>query len=192
MDIFLKVSYFILPLVLAGVTNMLFVKLPVLNFLNTPLDNEKLYKDGKRIFGKNKTWKGFIGMIVFSSLYMGLFKLTYLHFSWAQKLSLIDYSTFNGWLMGALWGLGYVVFELPNSFIKRRMDIAPGKQANGFKGALFTFIDQCDSVIGCIIFSLFFYRPTFSEMVILFSIGTGMHYLINIILYFVGLKKQMG
>jgi len=33
-------------------------------------------------------------------------------------------------LVGFALGFAYVLFELPNSFIKRRLDIAPGKQAN--------------------------------------------------------------
>ena len=39
---------------------------------------------------------------------------------------------YNG-IMGLLLGFAYAVFELPNSFIKRRVGITPGKTAEGFK-----------------------------------------------------------
>ena len=39
---------------------------------------------------------------------------------------------YNG-IMGLSLGFVYAVFELPNSFIKRRVGITPGKTAEGFK-----------------------------------------------------------
>ena len=36
-------------------------------------------------------------------------------------------------LIGALLGLFYALFELPNSFLKRRLDIKPGKTIKGKK-----------------------------------------------------------
>jgi hypothetical protein len=39
-------------------------------------------------------------------------------------------------LYGASLGLVYILAELPNSFIKRRLDIAPGKNATGIKGII--------------------------------------------------------
>ena len=44
-------------------------------------------------------------------------------------------------------GFGYALFELPNSFIKRRLGIQPGESPKRFK-ALFILMDQLDSGIG--------------------------------------------
>jgi hypothetical protein len=38
--------------------------------------------------------------------------------------------------------------ELPNSFIKRQLGIAPGNAGNGFVGVLFYILDQIDMLIG--------------------------------------------
>jgi len=38
--------------------------------------------------------------------------------------------------------------ELPNSFIKRRLEIAPGSHSRGWKGAVFHVVDQIDVVAG--------------------------------------------
>ena len=47
-----------------------------------------------------------------------------------------------------LLGTGYVVGELPNSFFKRELDVAPGGAAKGWLGPVFWVIDQVDSLIG--------------------------------------------
>jgi len=55
-----------------------------------------------------------------------------------------------------------------------------------------TFFDQSDSVIGCLIAMNFFYKASLKEFVFLFVLATGIHYFVNIMLYFSGLKKQAG
>ena len=50
--------------ILAGVLNMIWCKLNILKKCNKPMDFNKNFIDGKRIFGDNKTWKGFIGYII--------------------------------------------------------------------------------------------------------------------------------
>ncbi len=190
-----QVFYTLLPVVMAGICNMILVKLPVLGFLKTPMDNEAVCADGKRLFGANKTWKGFWGMVFFTGFWMWVFGTLDNTFSWAQGLSLIDYHHFSAvqeLFYGFLWGLGYVLFELPNSYVKRRIDIPPGENRTGFTGHLFKFIDQADSVLGCMIFMLFFYIPTPLEAAALFVAGVIIHYLINILLFLVGLKNQAG
>jgi CDP-diglyceride synthetase len=191
-----KLVYFILPLMLGGIFNMVFMKLPVLSSLKKPIDGGKILWDGERLFGDNKSWKGFLGMILITSLFMGLFGFFFRNFEWAREVSLVDYSRFsfpfNEFFYGGVWGLGYVLAELPNSFVKRRIRIAPGTQISGLKGIIFTIIDQSDSVIGCMIFMLPFFIPTPLEALVIFCIGTGFHYIVNILLYLVGLKNQAG
>lgn len=171
---------------------MIFMKIPILLFLKKPMDNGKILKDGKRLFGDNKTWKGFLGMIIFSSLFLELQWILYVNFNFAKKISLIDFKNINPLLCGAFWGLGYVLAELPNSFIKRRMNVPPGKNVSGIRGKIHTFFDQSDSVIGCLIFMEFFYKASFRELFILFIFATSIHYIVNIGLYLSGLKKQAG
>ena len=51
-------------------------------------------------------------------------------------------------LLGLLVGAGAMLAELPNSFLKRRMGIAPGAQAGGIRGVAFHVLDQIDVVFG--------------------------------------------
>ncbi len=193
MDDVLRIILFIVPVVYAGICNMIFVKLPLLNFLFHPIDNRMLLRDGKRLFGDNKTWKGFTGMIVFSVFWITCSTSVYI-IAGLQPYLLVPIEKLSPLYMipffGSLIGIGYVVFELPNSFFKRRIDIPPGKNVPSFIGYFFTFVDQCDSVVGIMVFISFVHILDIKEYILLFLIGTGIHYIINILLYFVGLKKQ--
>ncbi len=194
MSSFGRVLYTLLPVVLAGICNMVFVKSSLLDDLKIPMDAGVVCSDGKRLLGANKTWKGFLGMIVLTGFWVWFFGILGRTFSLGHGFNLVkfgDFSQGEGWLYGAVWGLGYVLFELPNSYIKRRIDIPPGTNKPGMVGILFTFIDQADSVLGCMIFMLVFYVPTPMDAVAFFILGVMVHYAVNILLFLVGLKRQM-
>lgn len=192
----LQLAFFLLPVVLGGICNMIYVKLPWVRRRNTPIDRGLLLRDGKRLFGDHKTWHGFFGMVLFTSFWMAFFVLLANCSDWAYQLAVVDYRLWifplEALFFGALWGFGYVLFELPNSFIKRRIGIAPGKNADGWVGGLFLFLDQADSVVGCIVLMLTFYRPRWQTLLTIFVMGVGVHYVVNVLLYIVGLKKQAG
>ena len=52
-----------IPVIIGGVFNMLFVKIKALSFLKVPVDGGKSL-NGKRIFGDSKSLLGFIGMML--------------------------------------------------------------------------------------------------------------------------------
>ncbi|MDJ0721277.1 MAG: CDP-archaeol synthase [Desulfobacterales bacterium] len=188
-----KIFYLILPVILAGITNMIFIKVPILNTFKIPIDNGILLSDGKRIFGDHKTWKGFFGMIVFTSFWFVFFMVLAKGSKFCANLSLIPYKQFSfiqGMIAGALWGFGYVLFELPNSYIKRRINIQPGKTGKGFIGILFSFFDQADSVLGCLAMLLIFYFPSTQDIIAIFALSVIVHYIMNIVLYLLKLKSQ--
>ena len=113
-----------------------------------------------------------------------------------RNLSIINYQDIggfqNGWLLGAFLGFGYILAELPNSFIKRRIDIAPGTNKEGLIGKVFLVIDQLDSAFGCAVAFVFIIPMTFLDILVLTIVGGIFHYVFAVLLYFVGLKKQMG
>lgn len=182
-------------LVCAGSTNMVFVK-SIRRATLRPIDGGSVLRDGKRLFGDNKTWQGFFGMIAATALWMAVAAWLVTHFANIQHLSLVSFEAFapplNAWLFGALLGLAYVVAELPNSFLKRRIGIPPGKNASGARGFFFLVLDQADSVIGCVIVLLFVSGITWLDALLLVLLGSIAHYLTNLGLYVVRLKRQAG
>ncbi len=180
--------------IFAGILNMIWCKLNILKKLKVPMDFGKKFIDGKRIFGGNKTWKGFLGYLLLNTicsvlfgLIFNLFNLNNLNYFYINHSNTFFYNVY----IGVLLGLGYSLFELPNSFLKRRLDIEPGKNTNGFKRIFFIFLDQADSVFGCCLVVSFFYNMTIGFYLMYVLLGALTHIILNMLLYFMRLRKNM-
>ena len=173
---------------------MICCKLPILKKFQVPIDFKKNFIDGKRIFGDNKTWKGLIGYLILNTittvlwgLICDLTNINHLNYFYINNENLILFNI----LIGLLLGLGYSLFELPNSFIKRRLDIKPGKTISEFKKVLFIFLDQADSVFGCCLVVWLFFNLGIKLYLIYVLVGALTHIIFNMLLYFLKLRKNM-
>lgn len=190
----LKMYITLLVPIIAGIINSIFCKTKVMNKLKVPMDFNKKFIDNKRILGDNKTWKGFLGYIIFNIIISIIFsfiwkitKLEYLNFFYEYHDNTIIYNL----LIGFLLGFFYALFELPNSFIKRRLNIKEGKTTKGIKKIFFIVLDQADSVFGVALIVWMFYPLGIKYYLLYIAIGTITHLLINILLYFLKLRKNM-
>lgn len=184
----------LMPPILAGILNMIWCKSRILNKLAIPIDFNKNFIDGKRIFGDNKTWKGLFGYIVLNiltaciwGLICSMAKIEGFNFLYINHENTIVYNI----IVGILLGLAYAICELPNSFIKRRIGIIPGKTSEGAKKYFFVVLDQADSVIGCVLVVSLIYKISLAMFVGYVLLGTITHIVINIMLYFMKLRKNM-
>ncbi|MGO8992260.1 MAG: CDP-archaeol synthase [Polyangiaceae bacterium] len=167
-----------LPLVVAGVIHMLAVRRDWLPSLKRPVS--------ERLFGPNKTVRGFVvmplgtvaGVYVARALEPFVAAGVDVHVRDAPPIAL-----------GLVVGLGYMIAELPNSLMKRRLGIAPGELPERNR-ALFAFIDQADSVIGCAIGYELFVSLPLAVLGILVVLGPTVHLVVNVALYMVGLRKR--
>lgn len=182
------------PVIIAGIITSLWCSVKVLEKTRVPIDGGKCLKDGRRIFGDNKTWKGFIGYLVFNTICSVIWgfvcaaaKLEGLDFFYVYHENTILFNA----LVGLLLGLGYALFELPNSFLKRRIDITPGKTTSGGKKWFFVFLDQADSIFGCALVVWQFYDLGIWVYLLYVLVGAGTHILLNVLLYLAGLRKNM-
>ena len=179
MSMILSLYLTLMPVILAGVANMIFCKSSLLDSVNQPIDAGRLLGDGRRLFGANKTWKGFWGMVVWGLLAQLVWAYFLAHQPDLEKLHLI-YAHYPNKLatnfpLGILLGLAYVVFELPNSYLKRRLDILPGKTARDAWKYPFILLDQIDSLIG-ILLVLHLYIPLdWAQVIGLLLVGTLTH-----------------
>ena len=180
--------------IISGIVNSIFCKTKYLKFLNKPIDFGKNFTDKKRIFGDHKTWKGLFGYIIlniiFSLIFGYIWNITYLvkyNFFYINHENTLLFNI----LIGFLLGLGYSLFELPNSFIKRRLDIKPGKTIKGFKKIFFIIFDQADSVFGVALVVWLFYPIGIWIYLFYILLGTVTHLLVNMLLYFLHLRKNM-
>lgn len=114
---------------------------PVLAGGGPKMDFGKNFIDGKRIFGDNKTFRGFffgwlIGGLVAAADAV-VFNNTYLFYN-LSVLTVI--------LFCILTPLGALVGDLMGAFVKRRMGIKPG--------GLLPVVDQIDFVVGAVAFAI--------------------------------------
>lgn len=195
MEVIIFMFITLMPAILAGIATMIWCKLPILKFLNKPIDGGKYLRDGKRIFGDNKTWKGLCGYIVINILFFLLWGFLSQRSEYLQlhNYFYIDYKNTPSYnlLLGVLSGLGYSLFELPNSFLKRRLDIRPGKTISGGWKVFFVFLDQADSVFGCALVVWLFYDIGLLTYIEFILVGAVTHIILNMLLYFLHLRKNM-
>lgn len=142
---------------------------PVLAGGGMPMDFGKNFIEGRRIFGKNKTFKGFffgwgIGILV------GL----------ADSL-VFGFSQY-GVMFSVLTPLGALCGDLFGAFIKRRLNIPPG--------GLLPIVDQVDFVVGAILFSLPLAIVTLELAVAVMLITPPIHLLTNFLAYRLKLKSN--
>ena len=137
---------------------------PVLAGGGSPMDFGKNFLDGKRVFGKNKTYRGF-----FFGLAVGV------------AVGVVEWVVFGyPFLFCVLSPLGALCGDLVGAFLKRRLGIAPG--------GLLPLIDQVDFVVGAILFSLPLAIIYWELAVTVIIITPPIHLLTNLLAYKFKLK----
>ena len=141
---------------------------PVLAGGGLPMDLGRRFLDGKPIFGKNKTFRGFFAGLVVGAV-AGLAETLVFGFPV---------------LFGLLVSLGALFGDLAGAFLKRRLDIAPG--------GLLPVVDQVDFILGAIAFALPLPLSSLSwELALMVLVITPpIHLLTNFVAYKMGLKNN--
>jgi CDP-archaeol synthase len=144
---FLALAYLFSPLLLGLALHGFCIKFNSLSFLCHPLDRGQSFR-GKRIFGDNKTYRGIVVVGLGTAIGFGLQSLVLHQIAPIGSIELFDYSFFKSVALGLAVRVAAMLSELPNSFIKRRFEIAPGSAAKGWKGLIFYVYDQIDFLVG--------------------------------------------
>lgn len=183
-----------LSVILGGILNMLFVKTNFYKKYKYPIDCNRKFRDGKRIFGDNKTWIGIVSMIVccmISQVLIGFICNVFHINSHNQIYNFYENKFIFNVLMGFLFGFTYMLFELPNSFVKRRLDIACGKTNTNIIGKLFFVIDQIDSLIGVMLILVIFAKISWKQYFVYIFIGGFTHIMVNLFLYKIKVRRNV-
>ncbi len=172
MDFLLQAFLFFMPAGVANFSPMFASRIPYLHKLNAPMDFGKSYR-GKRIFGANKTWRGFI-----SGALMGGATSLLVSYLFVPNSS-------NAWytfLIGVVLGVGALTGDAVESFFKRQRSIAPSK-------SWFPF-DQIDYIIGGLLFVYPLAPIPFILMGGILILYFGLHLLFSYLAYLIGFKKS--
>ena len=184
-----------MPVILAGISNMVVVKRNWFKKRAKPMDGGKALKDGKRIFGNNKTWLGFLTMIgcsIVTHVVWGLICRLFTDMQNMNQLYLCYENTLlYNIIVGAIMGVAYMIFELPNSFIKRRLDIRDGQTEKGLKGKIFFVIDQLDSMFGVILVLAVASKISLLQYINYVLLGGLTHICVNLVLYKLKIRRNL-
>ncbi len=159
---------------LIGVSQTLWLKSSRLAWLKIPIDGG-LRLRGRRIFGQHKTIRGFLVIIPVSTVSFLIFG-SCLSPAWQQwQLEPTTWAS-----AGFAIGWGYMLGELPNSFLKRQLDIAEGQEANGpWMKIFFNALDESDSVIGALLFGALILPIDRVFVAVVLPSGIALHWLFN-------------
>ncbi len=94
---------------------------------------------------------------------------------------------------GGLFGLTYALFELPNSFAKRRFDIRPGHttKTSGLLGKVFFVVDQVDSLFGVMAVLALLTPMSILKYFGYIALGGIIHILANLGMIKTGIRKNL-
>jgi CDP-2,3-bis-(O-geranylgeranyl)-sn-glycerol synthase len=166
--VFLELLAFMLPCYIANAA-------PVLVGGGARLDMGITLRNGMGLLGKTKTLQGFIGGIATGVIAAGILAMLWpgLLFGNPERL----------FLAGVMLSVGALVGDAMGSFIKRRMEIKPGKQ--------FNILDQMDFILGGLIFAYPFASEIYSVQNIIFIMVVSyvLHVGANVSANKLGLKK---
>ena len=117
-----------------------------------PMDFNKMMRDGERILGDGKTWRGFFGGAI-SGIFIGLLQVAAFspfdqeHFGFGRFPEFI--------IIIIILAFGALLGDVIGSFLKRRLKIKRGQKA--------PFLDQYDFLIGAWLLILIFKSQWFFE-----------------------------
>ena len=146
MDEFLKVSYTLVPLLLGLTVHGLCIRFGWLGWLARPIDAGATL-GGKRLFGVNKTYRGIVAVALGTGA--GFALQAALHWvGVGHTVEVVNYANPSVVGLGVAMGVAAMVSELPNSLLKRQLEIAPGAGGEGAAGVVFYVLDQIDMLVG--------------------------------------------
>lgn len=174
------------PGVVGGVLHMLVVRRGWLAALAVPLDGGWRWR-GRRLFGDHKTWRGLL--VIPAGTLAGAALQRALQSAWPALAAHDWLHAVPAYELGLVWGFGYALAELPNSFLKRRFGIAPGAAAARAPW-LWALLDQADSPLCCAFLAYACGWLDAGPAAVLAVSGTGVHLAANALLFLAGLRTR--
>ena len=186
-DPFAAAIFLLAACTLAGAAQTAWFASPASRAYAIPLDGG-LRLRGQPVFGPNKTVRGLVVMVPAAS---AAFVILAAVAGDATRVSLWPIELASYALLGALAGLGFMLGELPNSFLKRQLGIDPGSAPVSRLAACLHFIlDRLDSGLGMLAaVSLAVDTPWLTWAYVLL-IGPIIHWSFSVVMFRLGLKQR--
>lgn len=174
-----------LPVLGGALAHAPVLALDLLKPLKRPLDGGARFR-GRRVFGDNKTWRG--ALVIVAGVTVTTLLLSLWGWWWSRLPG--DLRSAGPLPYGLLLGIGVVVGELPNSFLKRQLGIAPGARGRSLAGVLLSIYDQADFVLAVWVLLLPLWAMPAWQAALVFGVVTVVHLAVNLVGYGVGARES--
>jgi CDP-2,3-bis-(O-geranylgeranyl)-sn-glycerol synthase len=175
--IYLELFYLFFPVFAANMAPQVASRLRILKSLDKPVDFGKTLF-GKRIFGQNKTFRGFFIGVSFSVI------VSFFQYLLAVN-KIIEIEKLSGFWQflsfGFLAGFGALLGDSVESFFKRQFGIKEGRP--------FIPFDQIDYILGFLLFASIAVDWKWEEIVFALLCGLFLNPIINFLAYLFKIKK---
>jgi hypothetical protein len=175
------------PLLFAAAVAAVVIRADLLRWARRPIDGG-LEFGGKRLFGDHKTWRGVLVAVLCCAAFAAAQE--HLVGDAAGALGTVDWANVPSVPFGAAMGLGAMLGELPNSFVKRRVGIAPGRTTTGAWAIVFYLWDQVDLLCGAWILIGWWVRPPVLLVAASFVLALLAHPVVSWIGWLLGARRS--
>lgn len=178
----LVAMWFFVPVGFANMAPIIASKIPWLAGFKTPIDGGRTFR-GRRILGANKTWRGLIAGIVVGTLTFWIQQLIVGQGTWLNDFpGGTAYADLPTLLFGFLFGVGTLGGDAVKSFIKRQLDVVPGKP--------WPFFDQIGEILGAVLITIPFVMFGFWVYLCVVVLWVGIDLGVSALAYLAGWKER--
>ncbi len=178
--------YLFAPLLLAAALSAAVLRWNMLPRWAVPIDGGRLFR-GRRVFGDSKTWRGVLTAVV--GCIAGVWLQRNVFAAPAQGISIVPYRELGVLGFGTAMGIAAMAGELPNSFVKRWLGIAPGATAQGALAVVFYIWDQVDLLTLTWPVLTIWMRPTIGHVLASFALALTLHPTLSLLGFWLGARK---
>jgi CDP-diglyceride synthetase len=175
-----------LPVLGGALAHAPVLALDLLKPLKRPLDCGAVLR-GRRVFGDNKTWRGALVIVAGVAVTTLLLR----HWGWWWVRIPPELRAAGPLPYGLLLGAGVVLGELPNSFLKRRLGIEPGRQSRSPVGLALSVWDQADFVPAVWLLLAPIWAMAAWQAAFCFAVVAAVHMVVNVVGYAIGARTSM-
>ena len=190
LDPVLCALFLILAFVVAGLAHSAWLRSALSRRFAVPLDGGAHFR-GRRVFGANKTVRGFLVMVPAASVAFAALAAAVRLAAPALAEGLWSLNALQMAALGVWAALGFMLGELPNSFVKRQLDIAPGARPAGRVATVVGFlVDRYDSILGMLAAVTVAAGLPWLAWLWVIILGPAVHWSFSLLLYRLGVKPR--
>lgn len=185
-----KALFLLIAMSTAGAVHVYWLRTALSQRFAWPVDGGRLFR-GRRLFGDNKRVCGFMVLPPAAGMTFMILGGTRNLLPEAVIQGLWPLPAWQYAGLGLLCGLAFMLAELPNSFVKRQLGIAPGQSpARSLLRLLTLIVDRYDSVLGVLFVASILVPVPAATWFWVLVLGPVIHAVFSVAMHALGIKVR--